>query len=201
MCVCVSSDAAASAAVVCACVCVYVCLVILLPGPLVFLSASCLWRAYIAVSMTWLLTCLTGNIISSINRLPFVTWPTTTCSVDWLKGGHMAFTIMEWWTNDVQQLKVKVRSMKCRTFFVWHFVDMYQWYISCHRLGEEMYGIWGGGLPTKRTWKVVVQKDCQARNLNKEDAMDCDRWKKLIKIGEWSGWWVGECFLWYRLTR
>ena len=34
----------------------------------------------------------------------------------------------------------------------------------------------------KRTWKEVVQKDCQARNLNKEDAMDCDRWKKLIKI-------------------
>ena len=24
----------------------------------------------------------------------------------------------------------------------------------------------------KRTWKEVVQKDCQARNLNKEDAMD-----------------------------
>jgi len=35
----------------------------------------------------------------------------------------------------------------------------------------------------KRTWKVVVQKDCQARNLNKEDAMDCGRWKKLIKTG------------------
>jgi len=25
-------------------------------------------------------------------------------------------------------------------------------------------------------------------------------WKKLIKIGWWSGWWVGECFFWYRLT-
>jgi len=28
-----------------------------------------------------------------------------------------------------------------------------------------------------------VQKDCQAHNLNKEDAMDRGRWKKLIKIG------------------
>jgi len=27
-----------------------------------------------------------------------------------------------------------------------------------------------------------VQKDCQARNLNKEDAMDRGRWKKPIKI-------------------
>jgi len=35
----------------------------------------------------------------------------------------------------------------------------------------------------KRTWREVVQKDCQARNLNSEDAMDCGRWKKLIKIG------------------
>jgi len=27
----------------------------------------------------------------------------------------------------------------------------------------------------KRTWREVVQKDGQARNLNKEDAMDCGR--------------------------
>ena len=27
----------------------------------------------------------------------------------------------------------------------------------------------------KRTWKEVVQKDCQARNLNKEDVMDRGR--------------------------
>jgi len=26
----------------------------------------------------------------------------------------------------------------------------------------------------KKTWKEVVQKDCQARNLNKEDAMKVD---------------------------
>jgi len=74
-----------------------------------------------------------------------------------------------------------------------------------HWLGEEMYGIWGGGLQTKsrpkRTWKEVVQKDCPACNLNKEDAMDRGRWKKLIKIGWWSRWWVGECFFCYRLTR
>jgi len=32
-----------------------------------------------------------------------------------------------------------------------------------------------------RTWKEVVEKDCQARKLNKEDAMDRSRWRKLIK--------------------
>jgi len=36
---------------------------------------------------------------------------------------------------------------------------------------------------TKRTWREVVQKDCQARNLNRVDVMDHGRWKKLIKTG------------------
>jgi len=35
----------------------------------------------------------------------------------------------------------------------------------------------------KRTWREVVQKDCQAHNLNREGAMDRGRWKKLIKTG------------------
>jgi len=35
----------------------------------------------------------------------------------------------------------------------------------------------------KRTWREVMQKDCQAHYLNREDAMDRSRWKKLIKIG------------------
>jgi len=34
----------------------------------------------------------------------------------------------------------------------------------------------------KRTWREVVQKECQACNL-KEEGMDRNRWKKLIKIG------------------
>jgi len=33
-----------------------------------------------------------------------------------------------------------------------------------------------------------VQKGCQARNLNREDAMERSRWKKLIKIGWLVGW-------------
>jgi len=33
----------------------------------------------------------------------------------------------------------------------------------------------------QRTWREVVEKDCQARKLNKENATDCSRWRKLIK--------------------
>jgi len=35
----------------------------------------------------------------------------------------------------------------------------------------------------KRTSREVVQKDCQARKLNWEDAMDRSRYRKLIKHG------------------
>jgi len=33
----------------------------------------------------------------------------------------------------------------------------------------------------KRTWKEVVREDCQAHKLNKEDAMDHCKWRKVIK--------------------
>ena len=46
---------------------------------------------------------------------------------------------------------------------------------------------WRAGFLTKRLtiedMKELVQKAYQARNLNKEYAMDRGRWKKLIKIG------------------
>jgi len=37
-----------------------------------------------------------------------------------------------------------------------------------------------GSIP-KRTRREVVEKNCQACKLNKEDAVDLSRWKKLIK--------------------
>jgi len=46
----------------------------------------------------------------------------------------------------------------------------------------EVDGSRSRGRP-KRTCKEVMQKDCQARNWNKEDAMDRGRWKTVIKIG------------------
>ena len=39
-----------------------------------------------------------------------------------------------------------------------------------------------------------MQKDCQACNLNRKDAMDRGRWKKLIKIGYQDGGWVSVSF-------
>jgi len=54
------------------------------------------------------------------------------------------------------------------------------WVTKC--MEYEVEGSRPRGRP-KRTWREVVQTDCQARNLNKEDAMDHGRWKKLIKTG------------------
>ena len=58
-----------------------------------------------------------------------------------------------------------------------------------------------GSRPTgrpKRTWTEVVQKDCQAGKLDREDAMDRSRWKKLINVA-WLMTRIGECFFWYRI--
>jgi len=33
----------------------------------------------------------------------------------------------------------------------------------------------------KRTWKEVVREYCHARKLNKEDAVDHCKWRKVIK--------------------
>jgi len=52
------------------------------------------------------------------------------------------------------------------------------WVKKC--MEYEVEGCRPRGRP-KRTRTEVVQKDCQARNLNREDATDCGRWKKLIK--------------------
>ena len=40
----------------------------------------------------------------------------------------------------------------------------------------------------KRTWREVVREDCQAHKLNTEDAMDRNKWRKLIKDVRVSGW-------------
>jgi len=54
------------------------------------------------------------------------------------------------------------------------------WVKKC--MEYEVKGSRPRGRP-KRTWREVVQKDCQACILNRKDAMDLSRWKKLIKIG------------------
>jgi len=47
-----------------------------------------------------------------------------------------------------------------------------------------MYGVRRRGFQIKRKTRgsgEVVEKDCQARKLNKEDARDRSRWRKLIR--------------------
>jgi len=79
---------------------------------------------------------------------------------------------------------------------VWACVTKRRW-----QLGQEMYETWSRGSQTKRKTKEaleseVMEKDCQAHKLNKEDAMDGSRWRKTIKDVWRSGWvWVGELVL------
>ena len=44
----------------------------------------------------------------------------------------------------------------------------------------EVEGARPRGRP-KKTWREIVQRDCQARKLNGEDAVDHIRWRKQIR--------------------
>jgi len=48
---------------------------------------------------------------------------------------------------------------------------------------EKMHGVGYEveGPRPKRTWRELVKKDCQTRKLNKEDAADRSRWRKLMR--------------------
>jgi len=52
------------------------------------------------------------------------------------------------------------------------------WVKKC--MEYEVEGSRPRGRP-KRTWRKVVEKDCQASKLNTEDAIHRSRWRKLIK--------------------
>ena len=45
--------------------------------------------------------------------------------------------------------------------------------------GFEVEGVRPRGRP-KKTWSKVIEKDCHTRQIYKEDAMDCRKWRKLI---------------------
>jgi len=52
------------------------------------------------------------------------------------------------------------------------------WVKKC--LEHEVEGARPRGRP-KKTWTEIVEKDCQACNLNREDAMNRNRWRKQIR--------------------
>jgi len=52
------------------------------------------------------------------------------------------------------------------------------WVKKC--MEYEMEGARPGCRP-KKTWRDIVEKDCQACKLNKEDAMDHKSWRKQIR--------------------
>ena len=51
------------------------------------------------------------------------------------------------------------------------------WVKKC--MEHEVEGSRPRGRP-KKTWKEVVREDCRARKLNKEDAMDRCKWRKMV---------------------
>jgi len=53
------------------------------------------------------------------------------------------------------------------------------WVKKC--MEYEVEGAMPRGRP-KKMWREIVEKDCKARGLNREDTMDCTRWRKQIRM-------------------
>ena len=51
--------------------------------------------------------------------------------------------------------------------------------VNDNGLKYEVEGARPRGRP-KKTWREIVEKDCKACGLNREDAMDRSRWRKQI---------------------
>jgi len=56
------------------------------------------------------------------------------------------------------------------------------WVKKC--MEYELEGARPRGRP-KKTWTAIVEKDCQAIKLNREDVVDRHRWRKQIR----DDWW------------
>ena len=52
------------------------------------------------------------------------------------------------------------------------------WVKKC--MEYEVEGARPRGRP-KKTWREIVEKDCQERGLNRENGVDCIRWMKQIR--------------------
>ena len=88
------------------------------------------------------------------------------------------------------KLKDRLPSNELRAPRIVSYQNRLRWY--GHVLRKD-YGDWvkkymeyevQGSKPRgrpKRTWKEVLREDCQAGKLNKEDAMDRCKWRKVIK--------------------
>ena len=70
-----------------------------------------------------------------------------------------------------------------KTLIGWRNVWNMRWRASDQEVDQRGHG------------QRLCKKNRQSRNLNREDAVNRGRWKKLIKIGWWSGWWVGVFLL------
>jgi len=59
-----------------------------------------------------------------------------------------------------------------------------RWYGHVLRKEDSMENEVEGARPRgrpKKTWTEIVEKDCQVRGLNREDAVDRSRWRKQVR--------------------
>ena len=96
----------------------------------------------------------------------------------WLRAGGGGLRWWERWVNWAGTCPSHLLPRDLAVAARQNEVSRLDWVQKCMEC--EVEGPRPRGRP-KRTWREVVEKDCQARKLNTEDAVDRSKWRKLIK--------------------
>jgi len=75
-----------------------------------------------------------------------------------------------------KSMELKAKDISCSGWQVWK--EDNDWVKKC--MEYEVEGARPRGRP-KKTWSQIVQKDCQAHKLNREDAINLNRRRKQIR--------------------
>jgi len=142
------------------------------------LYSSCMWSSMLHGSETWPLrkenkVALQGAEMRMIRRICGVKLPDRVPSKGFSErlGLDDIISVLQqnklWWYGNMLQKEDSDWVKKC--------------------LEYEVEGAGPRGRP-KKTWREIVEKDCRARGLNMQNAMDRNRWRKQITTIGVSGW-------------
>ena len=100
---------------------------------------------------------------------------TVTCST---LSRRKKFTSLASYNFDVHELNLILQQNRLRWYGHVLRKENNNWVKKCMEYAVE--GARPRGRPNK-TWREIVEKDCQVRGLKREDAMDRNRWRKQIR--------------------
>ena len=146
-------------------------------GSITTSSAVDLWSDADCIAVTSFCWCEQVSAASShsLKNLFLIYFLALSCLLRWMSGIKLQDRVPSEGLDDIISL---LRQNRLRWYVHVLRKEDNDWMKKC--MEYEMEGSRPRGRP-KKTWREIVEKDCQAHKLNREDAMDHNRWRKQIR--------------------